>query len=477
MERTAYLLLLAIVALLPWPWGSVGRGAQSLVWLTTGLGLAASCLAARQDDRPAEKFLFVAVALWLFWLGWIGASLLPLPAEWLAAWSPQAAELQTSLHTLGVGPQGSLSVEPGRTRAEFADTLGLFALYLLAARVIRGGERRRTLLTVLALTAGAQALYGLGMTLTGVEYGFFEQKTSGQGLATGTFVNRNHFAHSLALGGAATLALLLTKPGLSTLASGWRRTVLGIADWLMSAAFVWRVLLLILLAAVVLSQSRTGNVVFVGVLGLGIVLWAGFHARARLLPAILLLLSFALADIFIVNHYYGLDRVVHRLDQTQLSSEQRTIAWQDLAPLFDRYGPTGSGLGSFQSVFMPLQSETLRQRYDHAHNAFAEFLIETGGVGLTWLLVFGALHVLHALRVLWKRRSREARALGLASALAILAAGAHSLTDFVLHIPALRGWLVILMGAAAATRIRSAAPDQSDRMHDVVVRPRSKEPS
>lgn len=477
MERLAYLLLLAIVALLPWPWGSVGRSAQSVVWLLTGMGLAASCLAARHRDRPAEKVLVVAVCLWLLWLGWIGASLLPLSKEWLAALSPQAAELHASLAALGVESPSSLSVEPGSTRAELASTLGLFGLYLLAARTARGDERRRTLLTVLALTAGAQALYGLGMTLTGLEYGFFDQKTVGRGWATGTFVNRNHFAHSLALGGAATLALLLAKPGLSTLASGWRRTVLGIADWLMSPAFVWRVLLLILLAAVVLSQSRTGNVVFVGVLGVGVLLWAGFHARSRLLPAILLLTSFAAADLFIVNQYYGLDRVVQRLDETQLAGEQRTIAWQDLVPLFDRYGPTGSGLGSFQSVFMPVQSDTLHNRYDHAHNEFAEFLIETGRVGLAWLLVFGALHLVHALRVLWKRKSREARALGLACALAVLAAGAHSLTDFVLHIPALRGWLVILMGALAATRAGSAVRDQSDRMPSVAVRPRSKEPS
>jgi O-antigen ligase len=103
---------------------------------------------------------------------------------------------------------------------------------------------------------------------------------------------------------------------------------------------------------------------------------------------------------------------------------------------------------------MAVQSADLYGRYDHAHNEFAEFAIETGWVGLGWVLLIGGIHLLHALRLLWGRRRSGARALGLATALALLAAGLHALTDFILHIPALRFWIVVLMGAAAATGLR-----------------------
>ena len=448
-DRIAYALLLATVCWLPWPWGSVGELSQGAVLAVTGVALLLS-LVSRELFWPRSRAFRTALIGWLLWLAWLLLSVLPLPPDLVQALSPATAALHGSMTALGADPAWTLSAQPEASRRHLVTSAGLFGLYLLAARTVRDDRRRLLLLAVLGVSAGVQALYGLGMTLTGTEVGFFAKKIYGIGWATGGFVNRNHFAHLLVLGAAVALGLLLTQRSERVAHDGWRGGVLRITAWLMSPAAVWRVLLLVLLVAVVLSQSRMGNLVLAVVLILSVLLWVLLHDRARLATALLLLGSFAIADLWIVERYYGLQKVVSRLEDTELAGEQRSVALRDLAPLVGPYLATGSGGGSFQSLFLGVQSTELRGLYDHAHNEYAEWLIEHGVFGLVWLLAMGLLHALHALRTLRKRRSRGARALALAGFAALLAAALHSVADFVLHIPALRGWLAVLMGALVA---------------------------
>lgn len=464
-DRLAYALLLAMVCWLPWPWGSVGELSQAAVLTLTGLALLLSLVSA-EVPWPRSRAFRTAVIGWLLWLAWLLLSVLPLPQALVQMLSPATAALHGGMAALGAEPTWTLSAQPEASRRHLLVSAGLFGLYLLAARTVRDDRRRLLLLAVLGVSAGVQALYGLGMTLTGSEIGFLVRKTYGIGWATGSFVNRNHFAHLLVLGAAVALGLLLSQRSARVMQGGWRGSLLRITAWLMSPAAVWRVLLLVLLVAVVLSQSRMGNLVLTVVLVLSVLLWVLLHDRARLATALLLLGSFAIADLWIVERYYGLQKVVSRLEDTELAGEQRTVALRDLAPLVGPYLATGSGGGSFQSLFLGVQSTELRGLYDHAHNEYAEWLIEHGVFGLVWLLAMGLLHGLHALRTVRQRRSRGARALALAGFGALLAAALHSAADFVLHIPALRGWLAVLMGALVATGLptpRSGRPSAAMR--------------
>lgn len=459
-DRLAYALLLALVCWLPWPWGSVGTLAQGMVLLLTGLALLLSWSA---PDRhwPGHRAFRWALAGWGLWLLWLTLALLPLPPALLGLLSPPARAIHESVAALGVSPAWTLSVEPVASRQLLVATFGLLGLYLLAARSVQSSRRRLGLLVAIAATAGVQAFYGLGMTLSGSEIGFLERKTYGLGWATGTFVNRNHFAHLLALGAAAAVGLLLTQPRSRESRECWRGRFLRFSAWLMSPAAVWRVLLLVLLVAVVLSQSRMGNLVVSAVLVASVLLWILLHDRSRMAPALVLLASFVAADLWIVNRYYGLERVVDRLEDTELATEQRAIALRDLRPLAGQYLATGAGGGSFQSLFMGVQSPELVGLFDHAHNEYVEFLIEHGVPGLAWLLAMGLLHGIHALRLLRRRRNRAALALALAGFGALLAAALHAGTDFVLHIPALRGWLAVLMGALIATGLPRRPADSA----------------
>lgn len=464
-DRAAFLLLLLLLIWLPWPWASVGRSAQGLIALVTGLGLLLSLMAVEGAKWPQTAIFRIANMLWLIWISWILFSLLPLPESVLRNLSPYAADLHAAVSGLGVQPAWTISVEPASTKRALLQSLNLWGIYLLAARTIHGESRKRIFLVVLATTASAQALYGLGMTLTNVEIGFFEKKVYGLGWATGTFVNRNHFAHFLALGAAAALALLLAQKNSDPTRAGWRGLLLRTISWIMSPAAIWRISLLIMLSAVVLSQSRMGNVSIMVSLIAGVLIWVVLYNRAKILPALLLLASFAVADLWIMNQYYGLSRVVDRIEDTELETEQRSVAFRELTPLFDQFAVVGSGVGSFQSVFLSTQSRKLRGLYDHAHNEYAETMVEAGFLGLFALVAMGGLHFLHALGILRQRKQAVARAIGLAGVVALIAAGLHAAVDFIFHIPATCFWLVAILGALAATR-RSSGQSRGPEMGD-----------
>ena len=76
---------------------------------------------------------------------------------------------------------------------------------------MNSAARLRLLLSVLVFSGTFQAVYGALMVLSGLELGFFVEKYAGLGVATGTFVNRNHLAGYLVMCLAAGTGLLMSQ--------------------------------------------------------------------------------------------------------------------------------------------------------------------------------------------------------------------------------------------------------------------------
>jgi O-antigen ligase len=98
--------------------------------------------------------------------------------------------------------------------------------------------------------------------------------------------------------------------------------------------------------------------------------------------------------------------------------------------------PFGSGLGSFRDVY-PLyeQAERVTTTYAvHAHNEYAELLLELGLPGILLFLLFAGWW---AYRVWFVWRSAEAGPFARAAAIASAALLIHSLVDFPLRTAAL----------------------------------------
>lgn len=407
--------LVVLLFWLPLPWGSKPPAAAALLGL-----LAAALLVARLAMRalplpeltPAAKAVSV---LWLAWLGWCAVH---------AAF-------------LSIAPGASLD-------ALLAGASYLCLFWLVLATAARNRKRQRLLLATVMLAGVAQAVYAIVMTLSGLEYGFLAPKVHGIGWATGTFVNRNHLAGYLELALAAGIALVLADLRVHG-ERGWRHALSTLAELALSPRLRTRLLLAVMVIALVLTRSRMGNVALFASLATCGGLYVLFRHPKYFGKSLVFFLSLVLIDVLIVSRQYGLEQVVQRLESTELESEQRVLAWRDLAPVVDQYWLTGAGPGSFPVAFAPYRSAEVHRFFDHAHNDHLEFVIEAGVIGYGLLAGIGVIALAHGLALVRRRRDPMACAIGFAGAMGLTAIAIHGLADFNLHIPAVAATLVALM--------------------------------
>ena len=201
--------------------------------------------------------------------------------------------------------------------------------------------------------------------------------------------------------------------------------------------------------ALVLTHSRMGNTAFfsslfiAGAIGL---ICSKYATRS----VVILLVSLILIDMLIVGQWFGFEKLKHRLEETTAMTEQRDevnkyalVQWQD-------YRLTGSGLGSFYTVFPQYSGADVSGFYRETHNDYLQFATEAGVIGLI-LLAFIALGSLSAgVLAHYRRRDPLLRGISFASIMGILAILIHSSTDFNLQIPANAATFVVLLALAWA---------------------------
>lgn len=468
-DRVFFAALCLILVALPWPWGSNTNLARGLLAFAAGAHLL-MWIAARMGGLVAPLHLSraarIALWLWLAWLMYIALQLLPLTPAWLHILSPASLGYHERIADLHTEPLYSLSIAPSQTLQALLDSMALFCLYFLTLALVDTRERIRRVLTVIFFSGLLQALYGIHMTVSGMEYGFWERKTYGLGWATGTFVNRNHFAAYMELTAAAGVGLVLMDLGRWSWA-GWRNLLGGFLDLLLSAKFRNRVMLAVVVVGVVLSRSRMGNIALFSALALAGLLYMLLRMRTSLIPALLVFLSLAVVDLWIVSHWFGLEEVIERIEETELETEQRPLVLQDLVPAIGAYARTGAGLGTFAQAYAPFRSLEVKGFYDHAHNEYAEFLIETGVVGLGILGMLVAVHLLHAVRVMAIRRRSIYAAAAFAALMSSFAMLIHGIVEFMLRVPAIAATWVVLLALCAGIRARSGERRESGNVISV----------
>jgi putative inorganic carbon (HCO3(-)) transporter len=458
-----FLALAALLVWLPLPWGSRSVAAMAI------FGVAAATLATARLALAASGRLplpalpgaaRLALALWLAWVTWIALQMLPLPASLLAALSPRAAEAHAAIDALAPGAAlYTTSLMPGATFEHWLLSLALLcAFWLVLATCVQQRRRQRWLLLVLLLSGLGQALYGIVMTLSGWEVGFFAAKAHGLGYATGTFVNKNHFAAYLGLTLAAGVALVLADLRPKAWDS-WRAALESILELALSPRLRVRVALVVIVIALVLTRSRMGNAAFFVALAVCGATYVLLRHRHYFLTSLVLFASIFVIDLWIISDRYGLQQLAQRIEETRLEADGRAEVLPEIAPLWRTYAFAGSGLGAFAQAYSPERSDRIKQYYDHAHNDHLEFLIETGVVGYALLAALAALVVAHGLRIVRRRNDPMACALGFAGAMAVVTAALNGLTDFSLRIPAVSATLVCL---AALTLSCSAESTRAD---------------
>lgn len=449
-DKILFYALLGVMLWLPLPLGSHRAWAWSLMELVIQLlAIAWLFLAVNGRVSVTQAFLRAKPALVIFvlWLLYLLLQIVPMPLAWVEVLSPEAAAAYRTVSSESGLDFYTLSLDPWASRSFLLKSWAYFWLFCLVLLLVRTTKRIKLIVWVLVLSGVFQALFGSFMVLSGFEWLLFEAKQAYVGNATGTFVNRNHLA------GYLNMCLAL---GVGWLVAGnresapvhWRQRVRNWLDFLLSEKMRLRIFLAMMAIALVMTHSRMGNTAFFFSLLIAGIIWLLIRRQRPRRGAVLVLTSILLLDIFILGHWFGLDKVMDRLQQTSVQSETRDDVVKESISYVGAFWLTGSGPGSFYSTFPKYMGEGSVSSYRYAHNDYLQFFLEVGVIGasLVFLLVLSAMYC--ALKAMALRNHRYLRSLGFGAFMGLLAILIHSAVDFNLQIPANAALFVVLQAFA-----------------------------
>ncbi len=451
-DHFIFIGFLILIAWVPLPLGSNRAWAWSLMEMGTYiLSIFWVMLWLRQRVTITAAFIKAKPVIYLFiaWLSWIFIQTVPLPLSILELVSSKSA-----FHYSQVADDPSgwfpISLEINATQEGWLKSFAYVQIFCLTLLLVNSRRRVRALVTVIIFSGLFQAAYGSLMTLSGLEYGFFIKKSYGLDTATGTFTNRNHLAGYLEMCLAIGIGTMIGKLDTSG-SNSWRERLKKFIELILGPKMRLRLYLIIMVIALVLTRSRMGNSAFFASLLIAgsIALILSRHATRQ---TIIFIASLVIIDIFIVGTWYGLERVVERIEQTSLETEHRDETYRNVWEQWHDYKLTGSGLGSFYAVFPAYKSRTESGGfYRHAHNDYLQFASETGIIGISLLGIIVITSLAMALWAHYKRKNPRMRGLSFAVIMGIISLLIHSSVDFNLQIPANAIMFTLLLALAWIT--------------------------
>jgi O-antigen ligase len=262
--------------------------------------------------------------------------------------------------------------------------------------------------------------------------------------ASGTYVNRNHFAGFLEMMLALGIGLLIA--GLSDRsADTWKKFIRQTIEWILSPKMVLRLALCVLVIALTTTHSRMGNAAFFSSLlvagAIGIAL-----SRYATRNTVLLLASLIAIDLLIVGSWFGVEKLAKRFETAGVDMvEARELPGAATLELAKDFPVFGAGPGSYYLAFPPYRTERITAFFDHAHNDYLQFAAESGFLGLAILGAFVILSLGAALLAQWQRRDPLMRGMSFACIMGVTSILIHSWVDFNLQIPANAALFMVLL--------------------------------
>ncbi|HDY69045.1 MAG TPA: O-antigen ligase domain-containing protein [Candidatus Scalindua sp.] len=324
-----------------------------------------------------------------------------------------------------------------------------------ACRQGRDGQGLRikifiTRLIIILIVVGCfESIYGLLECLSGHQHIFFRKKILGLDFASGTYINRNHFAGYMAIVICMSfgyLTYILSKSSVSNVslrvrATGWRQRLSQIINLIGTRAGLLSFLILIMSSALILSGSRAGICSFIIVI---ILMSTMISKRISIKKITLILLPVCLMVVWI-----GLNPVIKRFSETPKAMKaegERIIVWKDTYNLIKDFPTLGTGLGTYEYAFPKYKTIRRQVLYNHTHNDYLELMSDTGITGFFIVIAGAAYYLFMVIRLWFQRRNRFVRGIAIGCLGGITYIILHSLTDFNLQIPANALHLSIITG-------------------------------
>ncbi len=381
------------------------------------------------------------------------ARLCPHTVNLLPLWTPQADPMTR------LGIWNCISLTPADTRAGLILFVSYSLLFLVTVQRVHRVEDVERILRWCAVAAILMAGFGLVQSFAnnGKFFWFYEAPYSSTSrLVKGSFTNRNHFAHFLALGIGPLVWWLHSMYRTADKDDRRRRAARAGRSTSETTA---RYLLILAVALVVfaglLSLSRGGNsVIFLAATIAAVACGRALAVRGRFLlgmAAIGLLIVTALS-----SNVLDLEKASQRLsdltsgslERLDASAGRRTL-WASIARAVPDFGLFGSGVGSHREVCpVYLERPIDGVFFSHAENGPLQEALETGYAGAVLLVCGIGFCAFWCVRGLCGVRSSRWQACLGAIAASLAASLAHSLVDFVWYVPACMAMVAILAGLA-----------------------------
>ncbi|MEW6053139.1 MAG: O-antigen ligase family protein [Nitrospirota bacterium] len=377
-----------------------------------------------------EKLLFISLAL-LF--GFLAVQMIPFPQAVLEYLSPRSSELY-SFYAVDVNAPGHISLHVYRTQVEFSRMATYAAFFVLLAYSMRDRHAVEKMLMILAYFGFGLAIFAI-LQKAAWNGKIYWIRDIPQCSPFGPFLNRNHYAGLMGMLVPLTLGLAFTRRRRE------RQLLFGFFGVIMSVSLF-------------LSLSRAGIVSFL----VGISVFALFFFWKKFKAKKIWALASFLLVVFLYLLYIGIDPVIDRFYRTDITREARIAVWAETLRAFSDFSLTGSGLGTFLDVFQLYSPEPIVLLYDHAHNDYLEFILETGAIGGVLLLAVLILLMICITRGKWDGKTGFLKISFLSS---IVTISVHSAFDFNLHIPSNALMLAAISGMAFAnSRIGAESPEE-----------------
>jgi O-antigen ligase len=458
-DRWVFYGLLALLVWAPLPLGSNRFWAIGLLLLIVSMLLLGVLLAWWRYPVLAWQrlslfkwpLLLLACMLSLSWL-----QTLPLPPNWVAALSPQAAAAQAGANAM------TLSIDVYQSRVMASLSFVYFGAFLLAALTVRQASRLDILAQTLVWSGVAQAVLAVVLLSFKASYQiFFDYITHQQ--AKGSFVYHNHLAGYLCMTLSIGIGLMLARlSGRPVRHHGWRTRLLAALEFMLSPKMRLRLLLIIMVIGLVLTRSRMGNTAFFAAM-LIVGTLAILLARKTAPQTIALIISLVIIDVLVIGTWVGLEKVVDRIQGTEIliadggaseSIEARSEAARTALAIVRDYPLVGSGGGSFYNIFLSYRTAQYAYSYvDHTHNDFVEIATDFGLTGLGILGTLVALTLWRVTRVIATRKSPLPWGIAFGCAMSVVALLIHSTVDFNLQLPANALTIAVILAMGWCTKI------------------------
>lgn len=425
-DRALYVAFLMVLIWAPLPWGS------ARLWSTAVLAGLGGCLGAgwllllahgRVTITPALRQALPLLALWS---ALVLYTFLQAKAGWLSGMAPKSQSWAAAVQAIGIPLDPVVSIDAYATTISGWLSLALLILFALSLALINTGERLRTAVYVLIASGVIQSAYGIIAALASGDIT----------VASGTYMNRNHFAGYLEMTLALGIGMLAGGPRIASRLTGWRDWLGGAIRFLLSEKAPLRIGILIMALGLILSRSRMGNSAFLASLtGVGLVclLLSRGTFRVRLT---ILWVSILILDISFLGSYFGLRQLTERLEATTSTELDNRVDIHDLLqPYVQDFQPLGSGLGTFRKAFSTYYTEPMKAVYLQAENDYLQCLGEWGIAALV-LPILVASSMAMAITALRRTRHIFIRGMAFAALMGIVSLLIHSAVDFNLQIPA-----------------------------------------